>query len=94
MSHKSVTTDPLGQSTATRSYNIDEKIYSLRESYKIKDKFDQPIFNVPSKLTFVDNLLLEDLAGKWVSILENLSVDVYEAKVKKFSGSYTFFHYF
>jgi uncharacterized protein YxjI len=64
MSHKSVTTDPLGQSTATRSYNIDEKIYSLRESYKIKDKFDQPIFNVPSKLTFVDNLLLEDLAGK------------------------------
>jgi uncharacterized protein YxjI len=64
MAHKYLTIDPLGEAISTRRYKIHEKIFSLRESYKIKDESDQAIFNVRSKLSLADNLLLEDMAGK------------------------------
>ena len=64
MAHKYLTIDPLGESTSTRRYKIREKIFSLSESYKIKDENDEPVFNVRSKFSLIDNLLLEDINGK------------------------------
>ena len=64
MAQKYLTIDPLGEATSTRRYKIREKIFSLKESYKIKDESDQPVFNVRSKFSLTDNLLLEDMNGK------------------------------
>ncbi|UJR23145.1 hypothetical protein I4U23_026164 [Adineta vaga] len=63
MAHKYLTIDPLGEATATRRYKIDEKIFSLKNSYTIKDELDQPVLNVRAKLTLGDNLFLEDMTG-------------------------------
>jgi uncharacterized protein YxjI len=50
---------------STRRYQIREKIFSLRDNFKIKDENGQPVFIVRSKLfTLGDKLILEDMDGK------------------------------
>ena len=53
------------QAYGTRRYQIREKIFSLRDDFKIKDESGQNVFTVRSKLfSLGDKLILEDMAGK------------------------------
>ena len=52
------------QVAPTRRYQIRQKLFSLLDSFKIKDEMDQPVFSVRSKLAWGDKLILEDMSGK------------------------------
>ncbi|CAF3626986.1 unnamed protein product [Rotaria sp. Silwood1] len=64
-------TDPLDDAKSTRRYEIREKIFSLRDNYKVKDELDQDVFIVRSKLlTMGDNMILEDMTGNGLVKIE------------------------
>jgi len=53
------------QSMSVRRYQIKEKIFSIGDSFTIKDEMGQDVYAVRSKLVSLSNkLLLEDMAGK------------------------------
>ena len=57
--------DPYNQPAAVRRYQIREKIFSLGDTFKIKDETGQDVFMVRSKIFSVGNKLsLEDMTGK------------------------------
>ena len=65
MPNQYLTIDHLGDVASTRRYQIREKLFSLKSSYKIKDESGNDIFNVREKLlTLADQLIIEDANGK------------------------------
>lgn len=57
--------DQYRQTKPARRYQIREKIFSISDSFKIKDESGQDVYKVRSKLFSIGNkLVLEDMAGK------------------------------
>lgn len=56
---------PNKQSVPSRRYQIRQKIFSLGDSFTIKDEVGNDVYRVRSKLlSFGDKLAIEDMGGK------------------------------